>query len=333
MGYSLNDAFTQTLPLGSHRYSSRKGNDVDLAVIHTAEGARTNASLANFFNNGGVKASSHAGVDDNGLARLVPETYSAWTAGPANPRSTQIEICGFARWSAAEWRSHASMLEYLARWCAAVSVYHDIPLVRLHPSQVRRGRGFCMHYDITVGWPTGSHTDAGRAFDDHIFDGVLARARAIVAAGTHEGSGTITDPTIPTTEDFLMALTDAQQTEVLEGIRSLKTTVRSEVNGGLAAHLRDVLGGLAEVVRLARSNGGKSDRIYQVVRVSDDRLTKGLREQAGARLTEARVRTVLDQTLADAKIPAATVDLAAKRVREAFLDAVEETAQTEEKQS
>ena len=212
--YSLDDAFTESFPLGPHRYSSRGGADVRLGIVHTAEGSRTNKSLANFFNNGGVKASSHASVDDSGLARLVPEIYSAWTASKANPVATQIEICGFARWSVTEWLQHAVMLEYLARWMAAVSVYHDIPLVRVRASQVRTGRGFCMHHDITIGWPTGSHTDCGAAFRDVIFDRCLERARQIVAAGTHD-----------LTEEFFMALDHDAQVRLAQQTQDLWTSL------------------------------------------------------------------------------------------------------------
>jgi hypothetical protein len=162
------------------KMSSRNGIVPIWIVIHTAEGSRTVESLYNFFN-GGVAASSHAGADGFKLSSpWVPDELAAWTLLNGNPYSFNLELCGFARWTRAQWLSEGcvdgvwnprQMIRHAALWVvekkfAAKRIWGvDIPLVKLSPAQVgRKEKGVCGHVDYTFGTGDGDHTDPGVNF-------------------------------------------------------------------------------------------------------------------------------------------------------------------------
>jgi hypothetical protein len=182
-------------------------------VIHTAEGARTTRELANYFS-GPVEASSHAGIDDHAIEQYLPYDRSAWTMLSANPISDQAELCGFAAWTRAQWLDeHRGMVNFAAQWIRDRCLARGIPIRKLSPAQVAAGEaGVCGHWDWTVGMRDGTHTDPGPGFP---WDVVIA-----TAGGTGGGS------TPSSTEGMLMALSDAEQREILDGIRRLKPGVQ-----------------------------------------------------------------------------------------------------------
>jgi peptidoglycan hydrolase-like protein with peptidoglycan-binding domain len=179
---------------GAARYSSRRGRAARLLIVHTAEGATSVAALGGWFRNPSAPdASSHAGADDQQLAEFVDPSYSAWTARSANPVAEQIELCAFARWTAADWAAHPGLLENCARWLAARSSATGIPLVRLSAAQSVNGTGVIEHVDVTRGWHDGSHTDCGDAFP---LDSVIARARVLQGL---PGGGAVAAPPVAVT--------------------------------------------------------------------------------------------------------------------------------------
>jgi hypothetical protein len=166
----------------SPNYSSRGGAAVRLIVIHTAEGARTIEELGNFFASSSSGVSSHAGADDakaGVIGEYVARGSKAWTAGNANPVAVQIELCGFASWTAGEWRNHPTMLDNLARWIAEEAEAFGLPIERLNASQAQgSGRGVCQHDDLGA-WG-GGHWDCGEGFP---MDDVLEEARRYANGG------------------------------------------------------------------------------------------------------------------------------------------------------
>jgi hypothetical protein len=158
----------------SPNYSSRGGAAVRLIVIHTAEGSRTIESLGNFFANPGSGVSSHAGADDkaNTVGEYVTRGNKSWTAASYNPVAVQIELCGFAAWTAAEWHAHPNMLANCAAWIAEEAAAFGIPIVRLNAGQAQgSAAGVCQHVDLGSGG--GGHVDCGPGFP---MDEVLAMA-------------------------------------------------------------------------------------------------------------------------------------------------------------
>jgi hypothetical protein len=161
----------------SPNYSSRGGARVRLIVVHTAEGATTIESLGSYFANPSVDASSHVGIDDKAgvIGEYVRRDGKAWTQANANPVSVSAELCGFAKWSAAEWNKHPEMLENCARWIAEEADFFDLPISKLSASQAQgTGRGVCQHADLGA-WG-GGHWDCGSGFP---LDSVLERARSL----------------------------------------------------------------------------------------------------------------------------------------------------------
>jgi hypothetical protein len=159
----------------SPNYSSRGGATVRIAVIHTAEGARTIEELGNFFASSSSGVSSHVGIDDTAgvIGEYVKRANKAWTAASANPVAVQAELCGFAAWTAEEWWRHPNMLRNCAAWLAEEATHFGLPLTKLTAKQAQSsGRGVCQHADL--GSWGGGHWDCGSGFP---IDEVLEMAR------------------------------------------------------------------------------------------------------------------------------------------------------------
>jgi hypothetical protein len=150
--------------------SSRGGARLKWIVVHTAEGARTVASLKAFFNRPDAQGSSHAGVDDNVIEEAgpdgwVPYNRAAWTLRNGNEESENLEACGFASWPRAEWLKHRRMLTLIGQWIARRCKATGVPLVKLTAADVRAGRsGVIGHVDYTNGTGDGTHWDPGPGF-------------------------------------------------------------------------------------------------------------------------------------------------------------------------
>ncbi|MGO1049773.1 N-acetylmuramoyl-L-alanine amidase [Crossiella sp. CA198] len=181
--------------IASPHHSSRRGARVRLVVLHTAEGARTVGDLGRFFQ-GKVPASSHVGIDDHRIEQYVPYDRAAWTLLSGNPVSDNAELCGFAKWTRAEWLQRPRMLELAAQWIGERCRARNIPLRKLTPAQVAAGEsGVCGHHDWTVGKREGSHWDPGPHFP---WDLVLN-----LAAGGH-----IEEDELPTPKEVAAATLD-----------------------------------------------------------------------------------------------------------------------------
>src|SRR3974390_3161790 len=138
----------------SPNYSSRGGAGVRLLTLHTTEGSRTIESLGSWFAQASTQASSHAGADDkvNTIGGFVKRADKAWTACDYNPIACQIECCGFASWTAADWAAHPNLLQNVASWLAEESAAFGIPLVRLSAAEAQgSGRGVCDHAALGAG--------------------------------------------------------------------------------------------------------------------------------------------------------------------------------------
>ena len=150
-----------------------------LVIVHTAEGATTYKSLGSYFQNPSAGVSSHVGIDDTPgrLGEYVKRGNKAWTAGDANPISVNAELCGFAKWSPAEWERHPEMLDTCARWIAEECRQYGIPIVKSNQ------HGVCGHVDVSG---PGGHWDPGPDFP---WSKVLAAAKS---GGPVYGSGPAT---------------------------------------------------------------------------------------------------------------------------------------------
>lgn len=186
--------------------SSRNGQRVRLVVLHTAEGAQTNASLFGYFDRN-QNASSHVGIDDAGISPVwVPYDRAAWTLRGGNPYSENAEMCAWARWTRAEWLAHDTLLSHAAAWVRSRCLARGIPIVKLSPADVKAGKaGVCGHADYTYGTGDGTHTDPGPNFP---WDIVINRAKG------------------PQTDWLAMATPDDLKNAVVEGMQQVLFGVR-----------------------------------------------------------------------------------------------------------
>lgn len=165
--------------------SSRGGARVIWVCIHTAEGARTAASLRDYFARTG-SASSHVTIDDDHTLELVPRSRAAWTLRNGNSRSVNAELCAFAGWTRAEWLSRGTVdgcanpraiVSRAAAWARRECNALGIPKVKLSPADVRAGKaGIIGHHDYTLGARDGSHWDPGPNFPWDVFMAEVRRS-------------------------------------------------------------------------------------------------------------------------------------------------------------
>jgi hypothetical protein len=155
--------------------SSRNGARVLWVTVHTAEGIRKASDLKAFFERS-TTSSAHAVADNSTLLdNLVPYDRAAWTLRNGNSRSDNLELCGFASWSRAQWLdSNQGMLNQAAAWIRSRCQARGIPIVKLSAADVRAGKaGVIGHVDYTNGTGDGTHWDPGPGFP---WDIVIERA-------------------------------------------------------------------------------------------------------------------------------------------------------------
>ena len=159
----------------------RQAKKVKWLGVHTAEGATDEMSLGNFFDNN-AGGSSHGGIgQDGGFAQYVSHWDTAWTNPPLNEESDTIELCGFAKWTRAEWLRRPEMLETFAHWLAWRSEVRDIPLTLLSVDELEGGKpGIVMHRTVNGVYHMSSHWDPGYNLP---WDIVLPHARQIRNGG------------------------------------------------------------------------------------------------------------------------------------------------------
>ncbi len=148
----------------------------DVIVIHVTDGSegRTSAEDGAAYDARRTDGTStHFFVDQDSTIQCVlttDEAHAARTHG--NDRGIQIEVCGRASQTAAQWADAASAgaVEQAARLGVAIRKKYGksrFPLINLTPSQLRAGQnGFCEHKDFTLAYPEdhGTHTDPGPNF-------------------------------------------------------------------------------------------------------------------------------------------------------------------------
>lgn len=148
-----------------------KGNGGrDIIGLHTAEAPEqpnTAENVANYFKNSQVKASAHWCCDNNSRVRGVDDSNTAWTLPGANYRSLNIEMAGYAKQTAADWKDQYSldMLEIVALTSAEWCIKYGIPARKLTDAQIRNGeKGFAGHVDVNRVYKKSTHWDPGPHF-------------------------------------------------------------------------------------------------------------------------------------------------------------------------
>lgn len=154
----------------------RKIGQPTVIIMHTTEGSegRTSAEAGAVYDaTRGDGTSTHFFVDQDSTIQCVytfDEAHAARSHG--NDVGIQIEVCGRAGQTSAQWADEASAgaIEQAAILCVAIRKRYGksrFPLVNLTPAQLRAGaHGFAEHLDATKAWPedSGTHSDPGPNF-------------------------------------------------------------------------------------------------------------------------------------------------------------------------
>lgn len=161
--------------------------------IHSAEGARDEIDLGNFFKRT-RSGSSNAGIgQDGGYAQYVNYADTAWTNPPLNEESDTVELCGFARWTRQEWLACPAMLDTLAKWIAWRCAVRGIPVVLLSTADLAaKHSGIADHRIINTVYHSSSHWDVGYNFP---WDVVMAAAQGTAVVP-------VQDNPVPVTQDW-----------------------------------------------------------------------------------------------------------------------------------
>lgn len=156
--------------------AGRAPGEPSVIFIHTTEGSEGRRSAedgASYDQRRTDGTSTHFFVDSDSVIQCVYTWDRAHAArSHGNAVGIQIEVCGRAGQTTAQWADAASLptIENVARLCVALRKKYGkarFPLINLTPAQLRAGKhGFAEHYDATRAWPQdhGTHNDPGPNF-------------------------------------------------------------------------------------------------------------------------------------------------------------------------
>lgn len=166
-------------------------------VIHVTDGAEGPTAAENgaaYDKVRPMQVSTHLFVDSDSAVREVRDGDTAYAAYPkGNALGIQVEICGSAAQTVAQWHDGASAatLALAAYEVAVLCQDHNLPVRHLSVAECRAAwydpsastRGIVSHYDVTRAYPEdgGDHTDPGPNFP---WDEFLAMVRGHLAVGT-----------------------------------------------------------------------------------------------------------------------------------------------------
>lgn len=167
-------------------YSKGRAAKVIYLALHTAEGSTTVTALGRYFA-GTTAGSSNAGVDSTGAyAEYVTYNNTPWTNPPVNSASDTLEICGFAKWTRAEWLAKPKLLEAVAHWIAWRAAVRGIPIRLISGAEAAAKKpGVLDHKRINDGFHKSDHKDVGPNFP---WDRVIPRAQVIAGVSVQPGT-------------------------------------------------------------------------------------------------------------------------------------------------
>lgn len=138
-----------------------RGREPDLIVVHSTEGLGAE-NVARYLAQRKTNASAHDVIDDDTVVIGVWDEFIAWAAPGANQNGIQLELCGFARWSRAEWLKRLPTLYNAAERAAQrIRKYPRIRPVWLDADALKRGErgGLTWHHAVTDALHLSTHTD------------------------------------------------------------------------------------------------------------------------------------------------------------------------------
>jgi len=146
-----------------HHSGTRPLKDITLIVLHSTEGG-TAKGVAGYFTTQASGGSAHLVVDDDHCYRCLADNVIPWGAPGANEQGFHIEQCGYAAWTAAEWKQHLGTLKRAAFKTAYHCHKFGIPVTFVTAAGLRAGKhGITTHAEVSKAWPndSGNHHDPG----------------------------------------------------------------------------------------------------------------------------------------------------------------------------
>lgn len=166
----------------SKYYGTVATRTIKWVVLHTVECAETTAAdeaVAEMFQRGDRRVSSHYIVGGDEVIQCVAERDVAWCAGhTANVCGIHVEIVGRAAQSEAEWIDTFSRGQraWLVQLIADICTRNRLPPDRVDVEGAQRfERGVLDHATCTAAFGETNHTDVGKSFP---WDEVLLGVRA-----------------------------------------------------------------------------------------------------------------------------------------------------------
>lgn len=169
----------------------------------------------------GLRGSYHLGVDDSArTVRMVNDRGGTWSTGnQGNNRAIHVCMAGTtAHWTREQWLSKPRLLNRTAEVVAHELKYHGLPAHRLNADDLQASRlGWGGHGDCTVAWGSSSNWDPGG------YAGRYTAGQLTLAGGfPWDHMQTLIDKHMTgQAGGFLMALTDAEQRELLDKTRRI----------------------------------------------------------------------------------------------------------------
>lgn len=206
-------AFTE-IPVWSNNNQSRDGTRIDLFAIHTQEGGDGDAEgLAHWLDANGVSYhyTVSTGQPTVTVCDVVDTDLASWSVLSANNRSINLCFAGSkVSWSRQQWLDNTAAIDVAAYLAVQDCRKYGIPVEVIAPPYTSGRAGITDHNYVTKVLGDGTHTDVGPNFPWDVFAASVAK---------YSGTAPAPVPSTPTLGGFLMALTDAEQREVLELLR------------------------------------------------------------------------------------------------------------------
>jgi len=155
----------------ARNFTRGRSSHIDVLVIHTMESPEkpnTAEDVASWFaGSNAPQASAHYCIDGNSVVQCVQDSDVAWHAPGANHNGLGFEHAGKAAQTAHDWSDDYSVkcLELSATLVAQKCKEYDIPVVWLHPADLRAGkRGITGHVQVSEAFRKSDHSDPGKGF-------------------------------------------------------------------------------------------------------------------------------------------------------------------------
>jgi N-acetyl-anhydromuramyl-L-alanine amidase AmpD len=165
-------------------YTAADGRTIGLLVLHSTENdikAGVADAVARMFAQGDREASAHYVVGPDEVIGCVREKDVAWAAPGANHDGIQIEMVGWAKYTASDWAGadQQKMIARAVQLAAGICHRHNIPVRVVDADGLLRGeRGITTHANVSKAFKKSAHWDPGPAFP---LDDILARVIVAVA--------------------------------------------------------------------------------------------------------------------------------------------------------